>query len=340
MKIEDLGEFGLIDRIRRRLAAGQHPDLVIGPGDDAAAVLPPVAGQVLLLTCDAMVEDVHFRRRWMSPREVGWKVMVRNLSDIAAMGGRPGWAVVTCGFPPGTDVEFVDALVEGLDEALRGYGAHIVGGDIVRSPVFFVSVTLTGHAEAHAILRRSGCRPGDVLMVTGELGASAAGLAALEAGQGDRFPEATRAHLLPRPRLEAGRALARAELATSCIDISDGLAGDAAHLAEESGTGISLSLADVPVAQACRDVCATLGGDPLEYAVHGGEDYELLFTVHADRVEGTADLFESEGLGTVTVIGRVTEQEQGLLAVKPDGTTMPLGEGWDHFRVRKEERLP
>lgn len=337
MKLEDLGEFGLIERIRRRLATGHDAGVVIGPGDDAAAVIAPVAGQALLLTCDAMVEDVHFRRRWMSPREVGWKVMVRNLSDIAAMGGQPGHAVVACGLPAATEVEFVDALVEGLDEAARKYGACIVGGDIVRSPVFFVSVALTGHAEAHSILRRSGCRPGAVLMVTGELGASAAGLAALEAGRGDDFPDAVRAQRLPEPRLAAGRALARAGIATAAIDLSDGLAGDAAHLADESGAGVSVSLGSVPVAQSCREVCQALGLDALQLAVHGGEDHELLFTVAPDRVKEAVRILHDEAGLAATRIGSIVEKEQGLLAVKPDGTTMPLGEGWDHFRVRKEE---
>ena len=337
MKLEDLGEFGLIDRIRRRLATGHDAGVVIGPGDDAAALVPPEAGSVLLLTCDAIIEDVHFRRRWMSPREVGWKVMVRNLSDIAAMGGQPAHAVITCGLPARTEVEFVDALVDGLGEAARKYGACIVGGDIVQSPVLFVSVALTGHAEAHSILRRSGCRPGDALVVTGELGASAAGLAALEAGRGDDFPDAARAQRLPAPRLAAGQALARAHLATAAIDLSDGLAGDAAHLAEESGVGVSVSLASVPVAQSCREVCQALGLDALQLAVHGGEDHELLYTVPADRVQEAVRILHDEAGLAATRIGSIVEKERGLLAVKPDGTTMPLGEGWDHFRVRKEE---
>jgi len=336
LKLEDLGEFGLIDRIRRRLAAEQAPDVLVGPGDDAAAVLGPEGGQALLLTCDAMVEDVHFRRRWMSPGEVGWKVMVRNLSDIAAMGGEPGHAVVTCGFPPGTDVEFVDALVDGLDEAARTYGARIVGGDIVRCAALFVSVALTGHADEDKLLRRSGCQPGDALMVTGELGASAAGLLALEAGKQEHFPEAVRAHVHPEPRLAAGRALARAGIATAAIDISDGLASDAARLAEESRVGVSVSLASVPVAESCREVCRALGKDPLGLALHGGEDHELLFTVRADRVQEAMEILRDQAGIAAAQVGGIVEKERGLLALKPDGTTVPLGEGWNHFRSRKE----
>ena len=332
MRLEELGEFGLIARLRRRWQGQKMPGVVVGSGDDAAVLSSPGPGNVLLLTTDTMVEGIHFRRSWMSPEDLGWKAMVQNLSDIAAMGGQPRHAVVTVGVCRDIDVEFMDSLVDGLDSCATRYGASIVGGDLVKSPdALFVSIALTGQARADRVLRRSGAKPGQVLLVTGELGASAAGLAALERGEASRFPAAVHAHLRPEPRLDAAQVFAQSGLAASAIDISDGLSGDATRLAEESGVGIRINLADVPVAHSCREVAEWLSVDAAEMALRGGEDYELLFTANADRVDEVRRLLRHQAGVVAYAVGEVVEKEQGLRAVKPDGAHVALGFGHDHF---------
>lgn len=336
MRLEELGEFGLIARLRRRWQDQRTPGVIVGPGDDAAVLSPPSPGSVLLLTTDTMVENVHFRRRWISPQDLGWKAMVQNLSDIAAMGGQPRHAVVTVGAPADVDVEFMDSLVDGTNSAAQRYGAAIVGGDLVRSHgPLFVSISLTGQARGDQLLRRSAARPGQALLVTGELGASAAGLAALERGEGARFPAAAHAHLRPEPRLEAAAILASQRLSACAIDISDGLASDATRLAEESGVGIRIDLASIPIAHSCREVAEWLGADAAEMALRGGEDYELLFAVNCDRVDEAKRLLRHQTGVVAYQVGEVTEKEQGLVAVKPDGTVIPLGTGHDHFAADK-----
>jgi thiamine-monophosphate kinase len=335
MQLSELGEFGLIERIRKRLA---QPDFeaqgILGIGDDAA-VMPVLGEDLLLLTTDTLVEDIHFRRNWTTPYELGWKAMAVNVSDIAAMGGRPAHAVVTLAAPPDLEVEFVDQLFEGLEEMATEHGARIVGGDTVKTHRgVVVGVALTGFVERASLLRRSGAKRGQALMVTGELGAAGAGLLLLEAGLNHvpRYAEAMRAHCQPNPRLKAARALAASRLATACIDISDGLAGDAQRLAEASRVGIRIRLDRVPVAEVCREACARdLLCDPLQVALDGGEDYELLFTAPKSAADDVAARLAREANLQVTVIGETTASTRGVVGVQADGTEAPLAGGYQHF---------
>ena len=332
MNLSDLGEFGLIARLRARwpsLPAG----VVVGLGDDTA-VIRPAADRLLLFTVDAMVEDIHFRRRWMAPRDLGWKAMAQDLSDIAAMGGYPTHALVCLSLPGELETSFVDALYDGLDAAAAESGAQIVGGDIVGStgPVA-ISVSLLGEVEEALLLRRSGARPGDVLMVTGMLGDAAAGLRLLEAGGSPEAGEeaALVRHLRPAPRLDEGRILARSGQVTAAIDLSDGLAGDAAHIAEESNVGVRLYAERVPVGAACSRVAERLGLDRLELALRGGEDYELLVAVRPDAADGLAEFLHHETGTELTAVGEVVEAALGLTLVRADGSEAPLGAAFDHF---------
>jgi thiamine-monophosphate kinase len=333
MDLKDIGEFGLIARLRARWPTLPQ-GVIIGPGDDAAA-MRPASDRLLLFTVDAMVEDVHFRRRWMPPRDLGWKVMAQNISDIAAMGGRPTNALVCLSLPSDLETAFIDAMYDGLDAAAAEYGASIVGGDVVGSsgPVA-VSVSLLGEVEEGMVMRRSGARPEDVLMVTGSLGDSAAGLQLLEKGEAPVGVEqdAVARHVRPAARVDEGRILARSGRVTAAIDVSDGLTGDAAHIAEESGVGLRIYADRVPVGAACAAVAGRLGLNALDLALRGGEDYELIVAVQPDAADGLAEFLHHETGTPLTRVGEVVAPEDGLILVGRDGAEMPLMGAWDNLR--------
>ncbi len=344
MTLRELGEFGLISRLRARWPQPAHRSqlpagVVVGPGDDAAAIRPR-ADRLLLFTVDAMIEDIHFRRRWMPPRDLGWKAMVQNISDIAAMGGQPTHALVCLSLPGDLDATFVDALYDGLEAAGAEYGAGIVGGDIVGSTAgVAVSVSLLGEVEQEMLMRRSGAQAGDILAVTGCLGDAAAGLRLLEAGQSPaggaplacgEEPAVAR-HLRPTLRLDEARVLARSGEVSAAIDISDGLAGDASRIAEESRVGVRLWAERVPIGGACKQVAQRLGVDALELALRGGEDYELLVAVRANAVERLAEYLHHETGTELTAVGEVVAAERGITLIAADGGETPLGAAWDHF---------
>ncbi|UCH35005.1 MAG: thiamine-phosphate kinase [Armatimonadota bacterium] len=332
MNLKDLGEFGLIARLRARWPQ-MSGAVVVGPGDDTAAIRPE-PGHLLLFTVDAMVEDVHFRRRWMAPNDLGWKAMAQNISDIAAMGGQPTQALVCLSLPGDLDSQFVDKLYDGLDAAASEYGASIIGGDIVGSTGgVMVSVSLLGEVEEALLMRRSGAQPGDVLMVTGALGDAAAGLRILEAERspGEDKEDAVVKHLRPVPRLNEARILARGGHVTAAIDVSDGLAGDARHIAEESGVGVRLYADRVPIGAACAAAAKRLDVDPLDLALRGGEDYELLVAVRPDEAERLAEFLHHETAVPLTAVGEVVDAEQGETLVRSDGDEMPLAGAFDHF---------
>jgi thiamine-monophosphate kinase len=269
------------------------------------------AGTLLVATTDMLVERVHFRLDWTSPRDLGWKALAVNLSDLAAMGAMPGRALVSVALLPG-QTAIVEEMYDGLSELGRLTGTRVVGGDTVRtSGPLVVNVALLGEAEPGRLLRRDGAVPGDLLAVTGAVGASAAGLALLLEADPERLarPEAAQllaAHHRPNPRLAAGRTLASMGLRCA-IDISDGVASEAWHVARSSGVEIALDADRLPLNAGAVELFGR--EKACQFAVAGGEDYELLFAVPEARLaEVTAALGEQGG---ATVVGRVIGQRAG-----------------------------
>ncbi|MEO7837351.1 MAG: thiamine-phosphate kinase [Acidimicrobiales bacterium] len=300
-----MGEFAAIDRLRRRLP--QPPAGQTWIGDDAAVVAGPAGA--LLLSTDAVVAGVHADLTLVGLDDLGWKAVAAAVSDVAAMGGRPTYLLVSVCGPDGTDI---DLLYAGIAEASAEYRCPVVGGDVSVSSELAVVVTVAGDAGAEPAVLRSGARPGDTVYLTGPLGSSAAGLRLLRAGGTAPQDPLVCAHRRPRARPAEGSAARRAG-ATSMIDVSDGLAGDVRHLADASGVGVALDA--VPVAE---------GASPGE-ALGGGEDYELIFT--APTPEHVVALFAREGLRPPISVGRCTrDPRERLLAGQP----MPEG-GWEHW---------
>jgi thiamine-monophosphate kinase len=325
VKLGEIGEFGLIGRIES--LAGESPQLLLGIGDDAAALLP-TPGTSMLSTSDMLLEGVHFDLSYTDPRSLGRKSLAVNLSDIAAMGAVPRFFLLSIALPPSTEVGFVDFFAEGLMETAGRYGATLVGGDTCSSRSgIVISITLLGEQTPERIVRRSGAGPGDTILVTGTLGDSATGLRLLR--EGERRGEAVRRHLDPTPRVEAGRLLAEAGIPTAMIDVSDGLLADLGHILDASGRGAEIFLDRLPLSDEYL-AAAFPGSDFYRNALSGGEDYELLFTAPPSREREIREIFASLSL-PVTSIGIVTSG-RGIRIFTPDGTPASTpAAGFDHF---------
>jgi thiamine-monophosphate kinase len=348
LRVSDLGELGVLARIVQRVGP-QDGMIVAGIGDDTAAVkITP--GMLALLTADALVEDVHFRRVTSSPADVGWKALAINASDIAAMGGRPRHAVVSLMLPADLDAGWVDGFYDGLLAMAASAGIAVVGGNLAQAPVIVVDVALFGEVEPDGLIRRGGARPGDLLAVTGTLGRAAAGLVILAdhraAGAGRRegtpgpatndhaalIEAAIAAQRRPEPRLAAGPALAGAGGVHAMIDLSDGLALDLWRLCEASGVGVRLDAVRLPVDPCVGVIAARSGRDALRLAIAGGEDYELLFAVAPRDADRVLARLEAEAGATATIVGEVLPASAGR-SVIVDGAPRPLEPGgWTHFR--------
>lgn len=329
-------EHEIIAGIRGRVGSLGATTL-IGIGDDAAAFEP--SGGLELFTCDAFVEGVHFRRDFASLEEIGAKCMVANVSDIAAMGGLPSKAVISLCVPRGTPRGDIDELYSGLLEAGREHGVEIVGGDVVSSREgIVVSVALLGAVDRDRVVRRSGAVVGDAVLVTGELGGSEAGLRALSeglSGDGD-IERAKRRHLSPTPRIREAQAMIDVATPRAMIDVSDGLASEVRHIAEESGVGIALRADRIPVAPSAVAVAARLGVDALGLALGSGEEFELVVSIPASETRRTAEHVLAVTGTPVTLIGEVVERSRGCTLVDSDGRVDALPEvGYEHLRAEE-----
>ena len=310
--LADLGEFGLIERIRRRAGSVAGREVVLGIGDDAAIVRPR-SGEDMVMSTDACVERVHFDWSIQSPRSVGRRALVANLSDLAAMGARPVGFTCALAAPPSLTLHRFDGVLGGLLEEAKTWGCPLVGGNLTRASRLQLSITVLGAVRRGQALRRDGLKPGTRIFVTGVLGASA--LDRLRAQS-----QGTRLRHVPVPRLMAGRALSRKKTRCACIDLSDGLAGDLDHLARASGVGIEINSESLPLPRGFAEGCARVGEDPLKVAITGGEDYELLFGLASDASAAAL----GRQLGTlVTEIGVATRQ-QGVRG-------LPAGKAWRHW---------
>ena len=348
MRVADLGEFGLIELVQQWTAPAGPGNaayrIVAGNGDDAAAVSlspsldgEPLAGEAgiaeagvtELYTTDTMVAGVHFTAATTPWRDLGWKALASNISDIAAMGGKPGVALVTLGLPPDTPVAGIAELYAGMNDICRRFGVAIVGGDMVRSPVAFVTVALTGIADGALLLLRTAAAPGHQVAVTGPVGGSAGGLRLLLDGGVDDGDEAAaeliRRHRMPCPQVVAGRILVKVG-APAAMDVSDGLADDLGKLCRASGVAAIIYADRAPVLPALR---ARFPEDWPDLALYGGEDYVLLFTAPP----GTMAAALAQLPAGAAVIGEITAGEPGQVTViNEDGAVRPRGgAGWDHF---------
>ena len=341
MKVRELGEFGLIERLNGMIPRGRgrptaaRERLIIGIGDDAAAWYGDTSIQ--LATVDSLIQDVHFSLNTASWEEVGWKSLAVNVSDIAAMGGLPGYALISLGLPGDTGVEDVIALYRGMIDLAGEYEVDIIGGNTVSAPQVVINVTVLGSTGSGdgQILTRSAARPGDLIAVTGTLGAAAAGVEIL--GKGLTFePGATaslrKACLHPRPRVAEGRLLVEHGV-KAAIDISDGLIADLNHICQESRVGARVEVDRVPISPAVKECFPDRA---LELALSGGEDYELLFTAAADNI----DRVRMAASCPVTVIGEIaSEGVNETVLVDSHGNPVSLpGTGWDHYNAARNQK--
>jgi thiamine-monophosphate kinase len=330
-------EFELIDAIRSRFNQ-RGGRIVIGSGDDAAVTR---CEGLVVTSVDGFVEGVHFRLATTSMRDLGHRCLAGAASDIAAMGARPGEVYFVLGLPGHLAPAEVTDFAEGAEALAAELGFAICGGDLSRSHELVVAVTATGHAQdASELVSRDGARLGDRIGVTGALGGAGAGLLLLErklGGLDARVGETLIARQLrPRPRIEAGQALARAGV-HAMIDLSDGVASDSARLAERSNVLIEVLLAELPIEDGVGEVAELVGLDAVELAATAGEDYELLFAAAEDSAD-TAEAAADEAGTTVTWIGRVREGS-GVRLLAGDGTERSL-RGWDHLGPRTAPPAP
>ena len=334
--VADCGEHALIARIRARLPTA--PWIVVGPGDDAAAI-EPVRGALEVVTTDAQVEGVHFDRRFVPPEAIGHRALAVNLSDLAAMGARPRAALLSLALPDSLEIEAFDRIVDGLLALAARYGVALIGGNITRTPgPLVLDVTAIGAVHRRKILTRTGARPGDEVYVTGTLGEAACGLLRLRdavngsngAGTVEEEQERAAWYLRPDPRIRAGVLLGGNRAATSCMDLSDGLADGVRQIAEASSVGIALDATAIPITAESREWLSRTDRDPVDLALRGGDDFELIFTSRPRQAGRLRNVRRKLGDLPITRIGVVTRAPR--LLVKDERGERELPDGYEHFR--------
>lgn len=335
MKLPDIGEFGLIEKITGGTVFNPK-NIYKGIGDDAAVVYP-TGVDLMLLSSDMLVEGVHFIYGKISPFQLGYKAIAVSLSDIAAMGGIPRHVLVSMAIPPKVTVAEVVDIYSGMKTILSRYSVNLVGGDTVFSPLLTIDVAVIGESSPNSLVLRSGAKLGDIIMVTGELGKSAAGLEILRNSHlSEKISLADKedllsAHLTPEPRLAQSSLLVKLGFITSMMDLSDGLAGDIRHICKSSGVGANININNLPVSRGTQELAGLVSKNVIDWALSGGEDYELLFTVPPGRQEDVIIAFDKAGLGKVTSIGAVIGPESGVELTTANGQVYSVT-GYDHFK--------
>jgi thiamine-monophosphate kinase len=312
MKIKEIGEFGLIDRITKK---PKHKDIVVGIGDDCAVVKTKKGLQVL--TTDTLVEGDHFKREWFSPKQIGMKAIEINVSDVAAMGAIPKYVLVSLALPKDLDVEFVDGLYNGMWKTCDKYNIEIIGGNMTHSKQMVITITLIGEVDKNNLSLRSGAKPGDLILVSGHLGNGRAGLRLFEKNL-KGFENVRKNYLEPKANLK--KALKISPFVNSMIDVSDGLSPEIKHICEESIRGAIIYKENIPIKDEVRNIAAYLGEDEYDYALFGGEDFELVYTVSKDN------LSKIDGF----LIGEITKNKAIRLFSKGKEKIITK-KGYDHF---------
>jgi len=333
MKLSQLGEFGLIKNARD-IFKSLNENIVVEIGDDCAAIKLR-KGFLLIATTDALVEGIHFNLDYTKPYQLGIKSININLSDIAAMGGIPLYVLLSIAVPQNFSVKFINEFLMGVKEGAQRYKVSVIGGNVSSSKnEFSINITILGEVEKKYMLLRKGAKAGDKIFVTGYLGNSAAGMKILKSGQwsvvsGQWQKKLIERHLMPSPRLTEGRFLAVRGLATSMIDISDGLASDIRRICEESNVGANIFIKNIPISRELKSEIRNPKSE-INLALYGGEDYELLFTVKPENVRKLKSLWKNMKT-PITMIGEITKR--GINLVNTDGKAIPLTkEGYNHFK--------
>jgi thiamine-monophosphate kinase len=333
--LKDIGEFGLIARIDELLKREgvQAPGVSLGIGDDTAS-FKARSGYEVLVTCDCVVEGRHFLSRHISAVNLGRRCMMLNISDIGAMGGHPLYALISLGLKNETLVKDIENLYRGFLLELNPFGASIIGGNLTKcGDGIFIDITLIGEVEEGRAVRRSGATPGDVILVTGYPGHSAAGLQLLLQSFASEDHPMVRAYNNPSHRAREGRAVALTGCATAMIDTSDGFLGDLGHICEESRVGALLSQEKFPISHDLREAANILKQAPHEFFLRDSDDYQLIITCRPKDVERVRSAIALTYEGPVTEVGQVRAPEEGLRVLLADGSEQTLSaKGWDHFR--------
>jgi thiamine-monophosphate kinase len=330
MNLQDLGEFGLIHRIRKWMTASD-PALIQGIGDDVAVI--EVGTKALLITTDILMEGIHFNKSWIDPFQLGKKALAVNLSDIASMGGAPKYFLISIGLPKNLPLSFVSSFYRGLKKEANQFRVELVGGDTSFAQKITINICLLGEGKKSDLLFRKGAKIGDDLFVSGTLGDAALGLKILQGkGRAKGAEGLIQKHLSPCPRVELGQAIAKHHLATSMIDVSDGLLMDTSHLLEESGVGVRIWEDQIPLSRLYQKWSHSFSKDPFRFALSGGEDYELLFTAPSEMRKRISSFTHSLKI-PITRIGEILPKKEGLHIIKKNGKDyFPSRLGFEHFR--------
>jgi thiamine-monophosphate kinase len=346
--ISTIGEFGLIARLSQIVQPYRDTLIVKGIGDDAAVYIP-ADGKVQVVTTDALIEGVHFDLTYVSMRNLGWKSMAVNLSDLCAMLAIPRYALITIAIPRKISVEMVEDFYLGVKSASNEFNFAVIGGDTTTTfGNMAISVTMIGEAEKDFIPYRSGAKVGDYICVTGKPGLSYAGLKILirekkrflESEDKENFKpnfepflKAIEKHLKPIPRFDVVNKMINEKVKVNAmIDISDGLSSDLLHICRQSGVGAEIYETSLPIDDMVKKVADEFGEDYLNYALYGGEDYELLFTVSESELKKLDALADD-----VKVIGRILDRDQGIKLIRSDNSQRDLeAGGWDHFKIKSQ----